>query len=104
MPKFNLYYGIEQEQYNLHSVMGAEFASVLEAKKEARAYAEDLYMQNPVRDIIDIEKEEGVDEDIARIQFNLDMIKKTIYHVDEIVEINGEVIEIIKHEDKVRRD
>lgn len=98
MPKFNLYYGIEQERYNLHTEQEVELLTLHDAKKEARECAEDLYMQNPVRDIQEIEKEEGVDFDTAKILFKLDMFRKTLYHVEEIIEVNGKVIEVIRHD------
>lgn len=103
MPKFNLYFGMEQEQYNLHVVENVELPSLEEAKKEVREYAEDLYMQNPVRDIIEIMKEENIDFEIAKYRFQIDMFRKTIYHIEELVEMGGEVVEVLRHDFKYKK-
>lgn len=98
MPKFNLYYGIEQEQYNLHSQESVELPTLQDAKNEARLCAHDLYMQNPVRDILDIMKEQSIGEREANYLFRIEMFRKTVFHIEEIVEINGELIEVIRHD------
>lgn len=100
MPKFNLYYGVEREQFNLHAEQGVELPSLNDAKQEARAYAEDLYMQNPKNDILELMKEKNVDELIAKFHFNLEMTRSVVFHIEEIIEIGGQVIEVIRHDYK----
>lgn len=95
--KFNIFAGIEQEDYYLHIIEGVLLESIDEAKKCAREYAEELYQLNPVRDVLEIMDKEDVDEDTAQILFKLDMIRKTTYYVEELIEINGELTEVIHH-------
>jgi hypothetical protein len=99
MPKFHLYYGVEQEEYNLHVKENVELETLDDAKAESRKLAEELYMQNPVRDIEEIIAD-GEDKDTAQFVFNLEMFRKTIYHVEELVELGGEVVETIRHDFK----
>lgn len=100
MPKFNLYYGVEREQFNLHTKQRVELPSLNDAKQEAQAHAEDLYMQNPKNDILELMKNKRVNELIAESHFNLEMSESIVFHIEEIIEIGGQVIEVIRHDYK----
>lgn len=96
MNLYNVFGGLESDQYNLHHTQ-EKFEDPSQALKYAREYIEELYMQNPKRDILEIMEQDKVSEDVARIQFKLEMYRSVIYFVEEIIEINGEVVEVIKH-------
>lgn len=85
MPKFKLHFGIKVDgQFKMGEVV-EEHPDLHTAHKEARAYAEDLYMQNPIRDVNDILKQENdVEEDVAFILFKLDMIRNTSYFAESV--------------------
>lgn len=97
MKKFNIYAGMESEQFNLHVERGVELETVEEALEWAEDFGYDLYYMNPNRDILEIAKEDNVSEDEAELIFIKEMTTKVIFFVKEIVEINGEVIEEIEH-------
>lgn len=85
MPKFNLHFGFKEEgQFKMFSEL-VELKDLRTACAEAREYAEDLYMQNPVRDVNEIMKQEKwIDEDTASILFKLDMFRNTVYFAEEV--------------------
>lgn len=97
MNKFNIYYAVESENYIFHVEEGLEFSNAKDALEEAKSFAYDLYMQDPHMDILEIMKEKDTSEDVARVYFNLDMFRKTLYYIEEIIEVNGEV-KIITHQ------
>jgi hypothetical protein len=96
MKKFNLYASMESHEWNL-TRMGFDSETLEEAKKEAEEFAYELYYLNPDRDVMEIMMLEDVDEDRAMEIFTEEMKKKVIYFVEELVEIRGEVVEIIEH-------
>jgi hypothetical protein len=99
MPKkFNLYAGIAQNQYNLEVEKDHMFETVEEALGEAKLFAEDLYQLEPVRDVSEIMKEEKVSEDEAYTIFFNHMNESIMWFAEEIIEFDGKVIEIIRHQ------
>lgn len=96
--KFNILAGLKQEHFNLSAIENEKFDLIAEAIEYAREHAESLYQLNPVRDILEIMKEDKVSEDVATLTFKLEMFRNIIYYVEELVESDGVVIEKIRHE------
>lgn len=97
MQKFNFYAGLEQEQYHLEEMKGVMLESLSMAYEFARYYATGRYYQNPKRDILEIMEQDKVDEDKAHNIFLKEMYDSIIFHFEEVVEINGEIIEVIEY-------
>lgn len=74
-----------------------EFTDTLDFKndEEALQYASEcayeLYYLNPIKDILEIEKEQNVNEDLANMLFILQMLSKVSYSIKEVTE--GDKIE-----------
>ena len=98
MKKFNLYAGIAQNQYNLEMEENHMFETVQEALGEAKLFAEDLYQFKPIRGVEQIKKDENVDEDEAYTVFFNEMNESIIWFAEEIIEFDGKVVEIIRHQ------
>lgn len=98
MKKFNLYAGIAQNQYNLEMEENHMFETVQEALGEAKLFAEDLYQFEPMRGVEQIMKDKNVDEDEAYTIFFNEMNESIIWFAEEIIEFDGKVVEIIRHQ------
>ena len=97
MSKFRLYAGMQSEEYNLH-MFEVEGIALLEAMDEAEQYAYEIYCWNPDRDMMEIMEQDKVDEDVAFSIFRHECENRVIYFLEELVEINREVVEVIKHD------
>ncbi|QOV08271.1 hypothetical protein Kirov_72 [Bacillus phage Kirov] len=97
MKKFNFYAGLKQEHYHLESLTDIMLNDIFEAYAFARDYATCRYYQNPERDILEIMEQDNVKEDKAHAIFLKEMYDSIIFHFEEVVEINGEIIEVIEH-------
>ena len=97
MKKYNLYAGMKSEHYNLHKLEAMEFATLAEAKLYCEEFAESLYYWNPDRDILEIMAQDNRTEDEAEVIFIKEMLNSIIYHLEELAEFGGEVVEIIEH-------
>lgn len=97
MKKFNFYAGLKQEHYHLEALTDVMLPSLFDAFEFARDYATCRYYQNPERDILEIMKREDVKEDKAHMIFLKEMYDSIIFHFEEVVEINGEIIEVIEY-------
>lgn len=97
MKKFNFYAGLEQEQYHLEEIKGVMLESLSSARAFARDYATCRYYQSPKRDILEIMEQDKVDEDKAHNIFVKEMYDSIVFHFEEVVEINGKVIEVIEY-------
>lgn len=97
MARFRLYAGMQSEGYNLHTI-DVECDSLKDAKRESKEYGYEIYYLNPDRDVMEIIAQEKVPEDYAFKIFYAELESKVIYYFEELVEINGEIIEVIKHD------
>lgn len=97
MGKFRLYAGMRSEGYNLH-MREVEDLPLNEAMEEAEDLAYEIYCLNPDRDVMEIMKQDKVREDEAFAIFWFELEARVVYFLEELVEINGEVVEVIKHD------
>ena len=74
------------------------FETVQEALGEAKLFAEDLYQFEPMRGVEQIMKDKNVDEDEAYTIFFNEMNESIIWFAEEIIEFDGKVVEIIRHQ------
>lgn len=82
MKKYDIFGGIKGEDTQFEK--GLEFPTYADALSYAEYFAYDIYYLNPKRDILDIMKEEDVNEDIAEIIFLTEMIASVNYSAVEV--------------------
>lgn len=98
MRKFNFYAGVKKHQYNLESLIGLEFETIEEAREVSIDFAKDLYYLDPERDVMEIMEQDKVTEEEAHRIFLQEMYESVIFHFEEIVKVNDQVSEIVKHQ------
>jgi hypothetical protein len=75
---------------NVYYKETTECANSEEALALAEEVANEQYCLNPIRDVLDIMKQDGVGEDLAYVKFVDEMSENTIFYIDEIAD-NGEL-------------
>lgn len=101
MGLYNIYYGVRQEDFNLHIEREVEVENVHLAKKECLEFAEDLYMRNPIRDVMEIEEQDKISFNDAKLRFLQEMNENITYFIEEIiVDGDNKYVELIRHEFK----
>lgn len=96
MKRFNICAGIKKETgLELQELRNLRFETVEEALTEAEDFAKEIYYLNPTQDILELQAE-GLNEVTAKLVFERDMANRTVYYVEEIIEI-GDEIEIVQH-------
>lgn len=80
--KFNIYAGLKGQTEFIEEV---EVDSKEIALKIAEYHAYDVYYINPPKDVMDIMRDEDVNEDIAHILFITKMVNSVDYRVEEVM-------------------
>lgn len=92
MNTYNIYVGIEQENFKWHVENNVKLKNDADAIEYAKDFAKELYQMNPTRDVLEILNEENVDEDVAYLIFKSEAILKSTYHVTKVVDGEEHVV------------
>lgn len=74
-----------------------ECKSVEEALEFAEDFAYDFYYQNPDRDLLEIQRDEKVDEDTAQLIFMKEMFESCVFFINEITTVDNKVLNVLQH-------